>query len=153
MTPGPLDAAAPATGLAVLREGVTEVSHQSGGLLSVVPVLLADLPHLAADALLGDPKAGQLLGAAMDALRRLDAAPRRSQPLCASCPRMLRPGRYNLALVMPECDDPTRMLALGVCRHCATDAAGVMAKASESLHRIWPDLRPVKPTHASGGRA
>ena len=139
--------------LAALREGVADVSRQSGGLLSVVPVLLADLPYLAADALLGDHEAGRLLGTAIDTLRRFDAAPRRSQPLCASCPRVLRPGRYNLALVMPECDDPTRMLALGVCRHCATDAAGVMAKASESLRRLWPDLRMVKPTHASGGRA
>ncbi len=136
-----------------LRESVEKVTLQSGGLLSVVPVMLADLPHLAADASLGDREAGRLLNAALDTVRRFAAAPRRSQPLCASCPRVLRPGRYNLALVMPECAVPTQLLALGICRHCATNAASVMAKGSEGLRRIWPNFRVVKPTHASGGRA
>ena len=139
--------------LAALRDGVEDVSRQAAGLLSIRAVMMRELPHLIADAMLGDQQAIELVNAVRDTLRSWAAVPAHEAPLCVSCPQPLQPGGYNLAFAAPECDRPTRMLGLGVCHRCAATPAGVMAKAGQGLRQFWPELRPVKPTHAVGGRA
>ena len=44
-------------------------------------------------------------------------------------------------------------LAFSFCDACAADPRHLMAKASEGLRRLWPDLRAIEITHPDGGSA
>ncbi len=138
---------------AALSAGIEKLSAEAAGLLSVAVVQLEDLPNLVIDMMRGDPEAGILFTAVRNAISAIDNAPRRSPALCVSCPRVLRKGRFALCIAFPDKHDPAHALGLAVCRHCATDADGIKAKAVVGLKRLWPNLRPINITHKSGGHA
>jgi len=138
---------------AALQAGVEQITKEAGGLVDVMVVQLQDMPDILADAMAGSREALTLLNAINDTLTRIDAAPRRFPMLCVSCPRPLRKGRFSFGLALPQCDDPTRMLAVAVCHRCSTDRDGIKDRSVAGLKRIWPDLRPITVTHKSGGHA
>ena len=138
---------------AILRDGLERVHREAAGLVDVMVVRLEDAPDMMADAAAGDREARMLLTAVIDALARIDAAPRRAPALCVSCPRALKRGQFSFGFAMPRCDDPTAMIALAVCRRCATDRDGIKVRVMVGLQKVWPDLRPVTVTHPAGGRA
>ena len=56
-------------------------------------------------------------------------------------------------IALPSKQAPQHALAAAVCFRCGEDRQTVQAKGMGALGRIWPKLRPVKPTLAEGGRA
>ena len=138
---------------AALRDGVEAVSTEAAGAVEVIVVMQDETDAFLLDALQGNREAQQLLPAVVQALARIDAASGHKPVLCSCCPRPIRPGgRFNLAVAIPARDDPTRAIGLAVCGRCATEPAGVLAKAVDGFRRIWPDLRHLA-VHPGSGRA
>lgn len=129
------------------------VTQESGGALSVHVVFLEDIRDLITDALIGDPDAAQLLPLVRQGIRSIRSASRKKPALCGCCPRPIR-SQFALAIVLPERDDPTQGIAIGLCPKCTeNDVCRAHQKAAEALRAIWPDGRLVQVTHRDGGRA
>jgi hypothetical protein len=136
------------------EQAVHNVHREAAGAVEVAVVMMEEMPGLLGEALLGDPRCIQLFQLVMQMLDHVKEAPRRDPVLCACCPRPVRRGsRFNMAVAIPARDDPHQALALVVCERCATEPAAVMAKATDGLRKIWPDLRTAAITHPQGGRA
>ena len=136
-----------------LAEGLARLQSEAGGMMELVIVRPTDAVDIMADALAGDGRAVSLLQAMEQAAGAIRNAPRRLPMLCAACPRPLRHGRYAFGVALPARDNPTHGLTLAVCTRCATARGDIEAKATAALRRVFPDLRPVTVTHATGGRA
>lgn len=125
----------------------------------LVDVYLVDqmaAAELMARSLLGDAEAAQLFGAFLEAGKRIASAPRRSPVICATCPRRIRRVTHDLifGIAAPErTDRPSSAIGFAFCPRCAANRIGLLARASESLHQIWPDLRPIVISHPVGGHA
>lgn len=137
------------------RQGVQSVNDESAGLLDVSIVDGASGSALLAAALNSDYEAAVLLKSVAQAAARVKQAARRKPALCICCPRTIK--RITAATVFgiatPSIASPTGAIGFVFCDRCAEDPATLPAKAAVGLRRIWPDLRPVVITHATGGRA
>jgi hypothetical protein len=137
-----------------LDDAIRTVSQEAAGALSIRIVFQEDLRQLIADVVIGKPEAVRLLPLVRQAMRQIRKAPRRAPALCGCCPRPIRT-RFTLAVVLPERDDPTRGIAIGLCKKC-TDGRDLMQtheKAAQALRTIWPNGRLATITHRTGGRA
>lgn len=134
-------------------DGLAKFESEAGGLAELLIVRPSDALDILTDAIAGDPQARSIFRALSVAARSVEAAPRRKPVLCSCCPRPLRGSDFTFGLILPFRDDRSVGLALGVCGRCAVKRDDVRVKATEALRRMWPDLRPVTPTHTAGGRA
>lgn len=123
---------------------------EAGALLSCQVVRPTDRFGLLAYALAGNDEAAQLLHAADDAIKRIEAAPKRRRMLCGCCPRVLRDKRYAVVVVRAAREDCRQGMTLAICQHCASGKAAVEAKAVVALTRIWPDLRQINVAPEAG---
>jgi hypothetical protein len=130
----------------------------AAGVLRLVLFTASDVAVLTKDALAGDARAAGYLKALDAFLRRIET-PQQGEDarLCLTCDRRLESSRRILvALVIPERDDPTHCMALGVCEACVgsrLDRAAVETAVLQALRRLlWPDLRRIAPP-ASAGQA
>lgn len=147
---GPYENAEWAAGIQALH--VEAGGDGAGALLTCAVVSPADRLRIMTNALAGDATAAQLLHAVQDAVRRIEAAPKRRPMLCGSCPRPLRGRRYAVVVVRAARDDGQQAMTLAICPHCASTKRGVEQKAVKALARIWPDLRQID-VAAVGGHA
>ncbi len=135
-------------------QAVHNVTQESAGAVEIAVVMAEELPGLLGEALLGNPRCLQLFQLVVQMLDHVKEAPQRDPVLCACCPRPVRQGsRFNVAVAIPARDNPHQALALVVCECCATEPDAVMARATDGLRKIWPDLRTASVTHPEGGRA
>ena len=134
--------------------GLLELHAEAGGVLRLTLVTRDDLLARAVAALAGDGAAAPLVLAVGAWLEQ--AA--RSQT-CTICDRHLaETGVGVLAVLLPERDDPTRAMVLGVCPTCCAehgnDAGRIEAAVLAFLRRSWwPDLRLIAPPCDQAGRA
>jgi len=122
----------------------------AAGVLELHVCLKKDVPGILAAAFLGDHRAMQLARSVNEALRRIQNAPPDQAALCGSCPRTLKGNRFALAVAIPARDDPRSMLALAICPKCGTSRHQVRRKATQSLARIWPDVREITVSGTAG---
>jgi hypothetical protein len=135
-----------------LIDCVRIINKEAGGVLSLYVVYPEDAPALLAKALTGDVDAGRLLTLVPNITKRIPRAPRRAPGLCGHCSTPIR-SWFALAVVIPECNDPSQGLAVGLCRKCTADREDVYQKATEAMRGVWPTARPITVTHTAGGRA
>ena len=133
-----------------LRTNVETMSSEGGGLLRMVIITHADHSGLLAEALDGNTEAVNLIDAISQTAKRVEDAPQKKPMLCASCPRPLQSPSYSFAVAIPDCDNPTNMLAMAVCTHCGTGREAIMESAVKALRRLWPGLRSITITHSGG---
>ena len=153
-TPGERAMSAISPSKAEWEQAVDSIHREASGAVEIVIVMMEEMPGLLGEALLGNPRCLQLFKLVVQMLNHVKAAPRRDPVLCACCPRPVRQGsRFNMAVAIPARDDPHQALALVVCERCAIEPDAVMAKATDGLRKIWPDLRTAAITHPEGGRA
>ena len=138
-----------------LRETVKHLQTESGGLLHLDTVRRSDLPRLRAVASAGDGDAADLLRVVVNALRRTDGTPVAVAMQCVACSAALPPRHIAIAVARPATDNPQHnlVMALALCRLCATTPGIAGEAATQALRLVWPGLRPVKTTHPQGGRA
>jgi hypothetical protein len=135
------------------RLGIEALQDEAQGVMSLVVIHPAEAPALFLDAAAGVPGAIQALNAYSDTMWRIRSAPRRDPMLCAACPRPLRKRAFAIVLAIPERDDPTRCLGLGICGKCASTDAQIRAKALEGLRRLWPTAREIEISGHPAGHA
>ncbi len=130
--------------------GMEAIADEAAGAVELAIVMQDEFPSLMCAALAGSPSAEQLLRLTFKTLATMDE-PGRKPLLCATCPAPVG-NRFNFALAIPATGSSHSAVALAVCINCATDPAGVEAKALVGLRRLWPDLRPIR-VHPESGRA
>ncbi len=136
------------------RNGLEAVHEEARGLLALHVVRPEDMLELLFASLTGEPYSAAIASAVTRAVADITSAAASGTPkLCGSCPKEIRDSAYSVVLEVPECDDPTTSIGMVICTTCATTEAGIREKATVALRGIWPDLRPITVTHASGGRA
>jgi hypothetical protein len=134
--------------------GFVQVPGEMVAVVDLVVVRPPDALGFIAAAARGDRHAARVMLALNDALHLVDAAPRRSPLLCATCPQVLRAGvRCSFVISLPEDERATHGLALAICRRCGTSRAEVRRKAIAALRTEMLGLRVVEVTHPRGGRA
>ncbi len=137
-----------------LEDGLHILRAQGDGMLELEVIQPSESTVLLLGAYAGNDRAKRTLVPVMSLLKSIATAPRKAPRLCGSCPRAVRRGsRFSIVVAWPSCDDPTQALALAICDRCATDHAGVEAKATAALRRLWPNLTPIRLTHNAGSRA
>ena len=137
------------------REAIERAQVEGGGLLNLDLVRRSDLPRLRAAASAGDADAADLLRIAANALRRIPGNLIAEAEQCAACAAALPPRQHVIAIIRGATDDPqsSAVLALALCPRC--DAApGAAGAAATAVVRLGvPNLRPIRTTHPTGGRA
>jgi hypothetical protein len=135
------------------ERGLDRLHAEAAGVLTMTIVRADEASDLLLHAMCGDAQASLLLQAASCLSGRIAKATVGDAVLCGSCPRPLRHAGFALAVVAPSCDDPTQVLAFGICPNCASESSAIGAKAVEALSLIWPGSRAIVVTHAAGGQA
>jgi hypothetical protein len=136
------------------RDSLDTIHQEARGLLALHVVRAEDMLDLLAASLTGDSYAAGLAQAVTHAVADIAAASTSGVPkLCGSCPREIHGSGYSIVLTLAECDDPTRAVGMAICKACGTTEVAIREKATVALRGIWPDLRPITITHASGSRA
>ncbi len=137
-----------------LEDGLHTLRTQGDGMLELEVIRPSESTTLLLCAHAGNDRARRTLTPVMGLLKSIGEAPRKAPRLCGSCPRAVRRNsRFSIVVAWPSCNDPTQALSLAICERCANDHAGIEAKATAALRRLWPNLTTVRLTHASGGRA
>lgn len=137
-----------------LEDGLHILRTQGDGMLEIEVIQPSESTALLLGAYAGNDRARRTLTPVMSLLQSIGEAPRKAPRLCGSCPRAVRrSSKFSIVIAWPSCDDPTQALALAICERCATDYAGVEAKATTALRRLWPNLTPIRLTHGTGGCA
>jgi hypothetical protein len=135
--------------------GIREL-HAEAGVLRLTLVTAADAIALIASAQADDSYALACLRA-LDTYRRRIGRPATDPPGCLTCGRRLGADTPLLALIIPDRDDASQCLAIGLCASCAgrhRDRAGLEAAIIGALRRmLWPDLRTIAPPAGAVGRA
>ena len=128
-------------------EAIGEVHREFAGALNVNIVTAAAGVQLVAASMLGDPEATMLLRAILDSAAWIKRAPRQQPVLCMCCPQPIR--RITPATVFgvaaPAIATPGRAIGFAFCDACGERPGELMAKATEGLRRIWPDMREIRP--------
>lgn len=137
------------------RHGIQSVNDESAGLLDISIIDGASGTALLVAALHGKYEAAVLLKAVTQAAGRVKQAARRKPALCICCPRTIKriTATTVFGIATPSIASPTGAIGFVFCDRCAEDPTTLPAKAANGLRGIWPDLRPVVITHATGGRA
>jgi hypothetical protein len=135
-----------------LIDCVQTISREASGVLSLHIVYPEDTLDLLVKALNCDVDAMRLMSLVPNVTKGIRKAPRRAPGKCGCCGTPIR-SRFALAVVLPECDDPTQGLTIELCRKCTADRQNVPNEAAQAMQDVWPDGRLVTITHSAAGRA
>jgi hypothetical protein len=136
------------------RSGPPPAGEGAGQLYELIFADQAEVADmlLAADG--GDERAGLIAHAATECVAATVAAARTTTPrLCLACPRELTDYRFSVALAVPGCDDPAKIICGALCHTCEATDDGSRERAMLAFRAVWPSLRPIRVTHPSGGHA
>jgi hypothetical protein len=137
------------------RTGIRQVHDESGGVLDVTIVDSVTGAALLVAASFGDTEASAILYAVAQSATHVRQAPQRLPVLCICCPRPVKRVSTNtvFGVVAAAAPKPTGAIGFVFCEKCSNDRASLVAKATDGLRRLWPDLRSIEITHRNGGRA
>jgi hypothetical protein len=125
-------------------DGLRAVQTESGGVMRMFLVELADQDAILSAAMEGDRNAGHLLQLVGQALFQIEDAPRRKPALCLCCPRPIRKIKDAavFCFILPDVASPEHRIGTAVCEKCAIHA-DLLERATIAFRRLWPDLRTV----------
>ena len=120
------------------------VQTESGGVMRMHLVELADLDAIHAAALVDDRNSRRLLRLVSQSLFQIADAPRRKPALCLCCPQPIRQTKDAavFCFVLPDVTSPEHGIGAAVCAKCARHA-DLLGRATTAFRRLWPDLRTV----------
>jgi hypothetical protein len=136
-------------------EGVSTFHDECAGVMEVAIIDSMMGARLLAAAVMGSQESALLLQAVKQAAAQVKNAPRRTPALCIGCPRCVKriTPRTVFGVALPSTPNPTGAMGFVFCDRCAEDPAGLPAKATEGVRRLWPEARPIKISYPEGGRA
>ena len=115
------------------ESGLDRLHAEAAGVLQVTVVRADQASDLLLQAICGDADAFRLVQSASHLSERIAKATGTEAVVCGSCPRPLRHGGFALVVVAPSCDDPTQVLAFGICGACAVENNAIGTKAIEAV--------------------
>jgi hypothetical protein len=130
--------------------GYAQIARESGGMMEVRIIRPVDARGMFTAAAAGDRDAARLSRALVALLKGANGA---AGMQCSVCDVELAGTRFTAVFALPACDDPSKLIAAGLCTACTSDPEARMRRAVQGLRRLFPALRCVEMQGHSAGRA